>query len=147
MSPSAAQFLQPDRVLLEIAASEKDAAIMEVAAVLRPAGDMEDFTAFCRELGERERLRSTASGYGVAFPHARTDAVREILIAAGRSTAGIRFGDELVHYIFVIGTPREKAGDYLVAVGTLARALRSEKTRNALAAAQTPEEFLRALTT
>jgi len=127
MSSKAAQLLQPSRILLDIAATDKN------------------FGSYCRELLARDELRSTAAGYGVAFPHARTDSVREIVISAGRSAEGVRFGDEMVHYIFVIGTPREKVSDYLVAVGTLARLLRAETTRTALAAAATPEEFLRAL--
>src|ERR1700722_9315677 len=142
---SAAQLLQPSRISLDIAATDKNEAILEVAGNARRDPDVLDFDSFCRELLARDELRSTAAGYGVAFPHARTDAVSEIVIAAGRSVAGIRFGEELVHFIFVIGTPREKVSDYLVAVGSLARLLRTEKVRTALVKAATPEEFIRAL--
>jgi PTS system fructose-specific IIA component len=145
MSTTAAQLLQPSRILLDIAAVDKNQAILEVAGVVKDDPDMVDFGTFCRELLERDELKSTAAGYGVAFPHARTDAVREIIIAAARSTAGVKFGEELVHFIFVIGTPREKVGDYLIAVGTLARLLRTEKVRAGLSKAATPEEFIKAL--
>ena len=128
----AAQLLQPSRILLDVTATDKNDAIREVAGVVQRDGDMLDFGTFCEELIERDELRSTAAGFGVAFPHARTDAVKEIVIAAGRSTTGVRFGEETVNFIFVIGTPREKVSDYLVAVGTLARLLRNEKTRAAL---------------
>lgn len=141
----AAQLLQPSRISLDVAATDKNGAILEVAGIVRENPDVLDFGGFCQELLARDELRSTACGYGVAFPHARTDAVREIVVAAGRSTAGVRFGDELVHFIFAIGTPREKVSDYLVAVGTLARLLRVEKVRTALTKAATPEEFIRAL--
>jgi mannitol/fructose-specific phosphotransferase system IIA component (Ntr-type) len=143
MASIAAQLLQPARISLDIAATEKDAAILEVAAILRRDAGVLAFDRFCLELLARDKMRSTAAGYGVAFPHARTDAVGEIVIAAGRSVGGIHFGEELVHFIFVIGTPLEKASDYLVAVGTLARLLRTEKVRAALAKAATPEEFIR----
>jgi len=145
MSSSAAQFLQPSRIVLDIAATDKNEAILEVAGIVRSDPDLLDFGCFCQELLARDELRSTAAGYGVAFPHARTDAVRDIVIAAGRSAEGVRFGEEMVHFIFVIGTPREKVSDYLVAVGTLARLLRTEKIRAALTKAKTPEEFIRAL--
>jgi mannitol/fructose-specific phosphotransferase system IIA component (Ntr-type) len=145
MPSIAAQLLQPDRISLNIAATDKNQAILEVAGIIQNAPDLLDFPCFCQELLARDELRSTAAGYGVAFPHARTGAVREIVIAVGRSTAGIRFGDETVFFIFVIGTPREKATEYLVAVGTLARLMRTEKIRAALAKAKTPEEFIRVL--
>lgn len=145
MSLRAGELLQPAHILLDVRATEKNAAIQEVAGLLREDEDVHDFPGFCAELLARDKLRSTAMGNGVAFPHARTDSVGEIVMAAGRSAAGIPFGDEVVRFIFVIGTPREKVGDYLVAVGTMARMLRLEKIRAALAGAKTPEEFLRAL--
>lgn len=145
MSSPAAQLIQPSRVLLNLAATNKNEAILEVANIVRSEPDVVDFDSLCKELLARDELRSTAAGYGVAFPHARTDAVREIVIAVGRSAAGVIFGEEKVRFIFVIGTPREKVSDYLVAVGTLARLLRTEKVRDALAGAQTPEEFVQAL--
>ena len=144
-TPSAAQLLKPSSILLEMAAANKNEAILEVAGVVRLDPGVVDFSCFCRELLERDELKSTAAGYGVAFPHARTDAVREIVIAAGRSAAGVKFGDETVHFIFVIGTPREKVTEYLVAVGALARLLRQEKHRDALLAATTPAQFIQAL--
>lgn len=145
MPLNAAQLLQPSRILMDIAATDRNEAILEVARIVKTDVGMADFGTFCQELLAREGLRSTAAGSGVAFPHARTDAVRDIVIAAGRSAAGIRFGEETVNFIFVIGTPREKVSDYLVAVGTLARLLRSEKVRTGLRQAGTPEEFIRAL--
>lgn len=145
MSSVAAQLLQPGRILLDVAATEKNKAILEVAGKLQNDADLVDFDCFCRELIARDEMRSTAAGYGVAFPHARTDAVREIVIAAGRSVEGILFGEEMVHFIFVIGTPREKAADYLVAVGTLARLMRTENVRAALAKAAAPEDFIKVL--
>jgi fructose PTS system EIIA component len=142
MSSIAAQLLQPARISLDIAATDKNAAILEVAGIIQQDADVLDFSCFCRELLARDEMRSTAAGYGVAFPPSGSDAVREIIIAAGRSTAGVRFGGELVHFIFVIGTPREKANEYLVAVGTLARLLRKDKIRAALLDTATPGDFI-----
>ena len=145
MPPSAAQLLQPSRISLDIAATNKNDAILEVAGIVRKDPDVVDFDTFCQELLDREGLRSTAAGYGVAFPHARTNAVREIVIVAGRCAELVPFGKEPVQYIFAIGTPRDKVTDYLVAVGTLARLLRNEKVRAALGNARSPEEFIQAL--
>jgi mannitol/fructose-specific phosphotransferase system IIA component (Ntr-type) len=145
MASSAAKLLQPEHIDLDIVAADKDEAILEVAGLLRKDGDVIQFDDFCNDLIARDKLRSTAADYGVAFPHARTDAVREIVIAAGRSARGVFFGDELVNFIFVIGTPREKASEYLVTVGSLARLLRLEPVRAALAAAPTAADFIRVL--
>ena len=42
---------------------------------------------------EREKLSTTALGHGVAFPHARTTLVTEIVVAVGRSREGVLFRD------------------------------------------------------
>ena len=91
----------------------------------------------------RERLEATSLGYGVAFPHARTDHVKKMVLAVGRSIPGVLFENsgETIHFIFVIGTPRRMVTEYLALVGAMARLLRNEEVRKKLMAAKTPEEF------
>jgi mannitol/fructose-specific phosphotransferase system IIA component (Ntr-type) len=83
------------------------------------------------------------------FPHARTDLVDEIILGIGRSRAGIPFGENgvRVRLIFVIGVPQQLVNDYLICVGTLARLVKDDATRSTLLRAETPREFLDALTT
>ena len=92
---------------------------------------------------EREKKSPTVDDNGVAYPHARTELVDEIMLGIGRSKKRVRFGpDDLVHLIFVIAVPRQLVNDYLICVGALARTLRPEGTREALLAAATPAEFI-----
>ena len=76
--------------------------------------------------------------------HARTEHVKEIVLAVGRSDAGIAMDQsgELVRLFFVLGTPKSKPGDYLAVVSALCKLLRDPATRAALLAATTPEEFI-----
>jgi mannitol/fructose-specific phosphotransferase system IIA component (Ntr-type) len=85
---------------------------------------------------------------GAAFPHARTDLVDEIVVGIGRSHAGILFGHNGVRarLIFVIGVPERLVNDYLICVGTLVRLVRDDTIRSALLHAETPREFIDALT-
>ena len=85
---------------------------------------------------------------GVAFPHARTDLVDEIIIGIGRSRPGIPIvaDQQRARLIFVIGVPERLVNDYLICVGTLARLLKDEATRSTLLHAETPCEFIEALT-
>jgi PTS system nitrogen regulatory IIA component len=56
----------------------------------------------------RESLGSTAIGKGVAFPHGRTLAVRDLSIVYGRSVAGIDFDSvdkKPTHVFFLIIAP------------------------------------------
>ncbi len=96
----------------------------------------------------REQTHPSVVENGVAFPHARTDLVDEIVIGVGRSRAGIPFGEnqQRAHLIFVIGVPERLLSDYLVCVGTLARLVKDETIRSRLLNAETPREFIEALT-
>ena len=130
MLPSPTALLSADRVLLDLSADDEAVAIRAVAGIFRRASG-----SYRPRQAGRPRS-STASGSarrpsasGVAFPHARTALVKEIVVAAGRSVDGRavrREPEEPVHFIFVIGTPPDRAAQYLALVGTLARLLRGD---------------------
>jgi mannitol/fructose-specific phosphotransferase system IIA component (Ntr-type) len=144
---SLSELLAPAHVFLDLPGGDETAAIRAVTALLQgdPAiGDLEKLTA---EVLEREALASTALGSGVAFPHARTRQVKQIVVAAGRSREGVAFlgGEERVHFIFVIATPENQVPQYLAAVGKLARLLKNPAIREQLMQATSVEEFLATL--
>lgn len=138
-----AELIQPQHVLLDLQETKRTAAIHEVAKLLEKDPEVVNFQSFYDELLARERLEATSLGYGVAFPHARTDHVKKMVLAVGRSVPGVWFENsgERIHFIFVIGTPRRMVTEYLALVGAMARLLRSEEVRKKLMAAKTPEEF------
>lgn len=138
-----AELVQPRLVLLDLKGTKRTAAIHEVALLLEKDPDMINFRAFYDELLARERVEATSLGNGVAFPHARTDHVKKMVLAVGRSQSGVLFenGGETIHLIFVIGTPRRMVTEYLALVGAMARLLRNDEIRKRLMSAGTPEEF------
>jgi mannitol/fructose-specific phosphotransferase system IIA component (Ntr-type) len=142
-----AELIQPRLVLLDLKESKRTAAIHEVALVLEKDPEVLNFASFYEELLARERLEATSLGNGVAFPHARTDHVKKMVLAVGRSVPGVLFENsgETIHFIFVIGTPRRMVTEYLALVGAMARILRHEEVRARLMAAKTAEEFVAAL--
>lgn len=137
------ELVQPNLVLLDLKETKRTAAIHEVAKLLEKDPDVLNFQSFYDELLARERLEATSLGYGVAFPHARTDHVKKMVLAVGRSSTGVLFENsgEKIHFIFVIGTPRRMVTEYLALVGAMARLLRSDEVRQKLMAAKTPEDF------
>ena len=143
MSLALPDLLKEQQVVLNLAARDQQGALREITATLARSGHVHDLAAFECELLAREKLQSTATSNGVAFPHARTDLVDEIVLAIGRSEGGIVFEPNArVHLIFVIGTPRRLVSDYLVCIGTLARLLREDALRVALMQAETAAEMI-----
>jgi mannitol/fructose-specific phosphotransferase system IIA component (Ntr-type) len=142
-------FLDEKQVILKLRSRKPANVIGEIVQILAHTGKIARPEAFLEQVLAREQTHPSVVENGVAFPHARTDLVEEIVIGVGRSRAGIPFGEDQprARLIFVIGVPERLVGDYLVCVGTLARLVKDETIRSTLLNAQTPREFVDALMT
>ena len=146
-----ADLLHEQQVILRLNSRKPANAIREIVDVI--ASDIRgrkiaEPEAFLEQVLAREQTHPSAVENGVAFPHARTDLVDEIVIGVGRSHAGIPFSEnqQRANLIFVIGVPERLLSDYLVCVGTLARLVKDETVRSRLLKAEAPREFIEALT-
>lgn len=140
-------LLESPRILLHVQSTTRAAALEEIAHVLQGHPDISNFEGFYKELVARDQLDSTSLGNGVALPHSRTEHVKKIVMAVGRSDTGIPFeaNGETVRLMFMLGTPKSKPGDYLAVLSTLCKLLRDPGDRKALLAAETPEAFIGAI--
>ena len=137
-------LLDPARIALHLQSTKRTAALNEIARLLEDHPQVANFAGFYDELLARDRLDTTSLGNGIALPHARTEHVKEIVIAVGRSDAGIAVDEkgEVVRLFFVLGTPKSKPADYLAVVSALCRLLRDPVNREAMLTAATPEDFI-----
>jgi mannitol/fructose-specific phosphotransferase system IIA component (Ntr-type) len=87
-------------------------------------------------LRNREQLGSTALEQGVAFPHGRSLAVKQLTILFARSKEGVDFESEdgkPTHLFFLILAPPQDTGNYyLQALGKIAELVRKPDVRDAL---------------
>ncbi len=147
MTFSFSELLASAPITPDLTAAGAEEAIRAVAGLLKGQPAIADADRLITQLLEREKLTTTAMGHGVAIPHARTDAVREIVMAIGRSKTGVLFqgADGPVHFVFVIGTPPDRVTQYLAVVGRLARLLKNESIRAQLLQAASAEDLRTAL--
>jgi mannitol/fructose-specific phosphotransferase system IIA component (Ntr-type) len=147
MAGKITSLLNPARISLHVQGTKRTAALNEVARMLEGHPDIPNFNGFYDELLARDRLDTTCLGNSIALPHARTEHIKQIVLAVGRSDAGIPFdtNGEIVKLFFVLGTPKSKPGDYLAVVSALCKLLRDPADRAALLAAPTPEAFIAAV--
>lgn len=140
-------LLDPSRITLHVQSAKRTAAINEVARLLDGHAEVTNFQGFYNELLARERLDTTCLGNEIALPHARTEHVQQIVMAVGRSEAGVHFenGNQTVRLMFVLGTPKSNPGDYLQVVSALCKILKDAGNRSALLTAETPEAFILAV--
>jgi mannitol/fructose-specific phosphotransferase system IIA component (Ntr-type) len=148
MAIALTDLLDEKQVILGLRSRKVPNALREIIELLAQNGKIQNPQAFFEKVLAREEAHASVVENGVAFPHARTDLVDEIVLGIGRSRAGIPFGHNGVRtrLIFVIGVPERLVNDYLICVGTLARLVRDDALRSALLHAQTPRDFVDALT-
>ena len=147
MSIALADLIDPKQIALNLRARTQAEAMREIVQLLAANGKIDNPEKFLEQLLARESKNPSTAEYGVAFPHARTDLVDEIVIGIGRSRAGIPIGadQQRAQFLFVIGVPERLLNDYLICVGTLVRLVKDDAIRSRLLQAETHREFIDAL--
>jgi len=138
-------YLKPEAIIMEMKAKEKIAAINELVAHMVKNKLVDDGKEFINALAKRENLESTGIGDGIAIPHARTNAVRALVLAFARSPDGIDFSSidgKPSHIIFLIASPENMKSEYILALAKLSRLLRKRAVRELLRNAKDPDEIM-----
>jgi nitrogen PTS system EIIA component len=137
-------ILSPDQVLADLQGRTKRDVMEELCQNLsrhRPGLDPRELMEV---LAERERLGSTGIGDGVAIPHGKLPNLDNLLLAFGRSKAGVDF-DSLdgrpAHLFFMVVAPESSAGVHLKALARISRLLKSNVVRRELMQAGDAEEI------
>jgi len=97
---------------------------------------------------ERESVLSTGIGFGVAIPHARSAAVRELTMVAGVCQSPVQFDaidGEPVRLFFLIVGPEASAGLHVKILSRIARLVRRDSVRQQLIEATTADAFYNVL--
>ena len=144
MAIALSELLDEKQVILRLRSRKLPNALREIIQVLAQNGKISDAEIFLEEVLAREQAHPSIVENGVAFPHARTDLVDEIVIGIARSRAGIPIGadQQRARLIFVIGVPERLLNDYLICVGMLVRLVKNDAIRSRLLQAGTPREFI-----
>ena len=147
MAIALSELLNKRQVILRLRSRQLPNALREIIQLLAQNGKIDNAQTFLRQVLASEQAHPSAVENGVAFPHARTDLVDEIVIGIGRSRAGIPVGAnrQRARLIFVIGVPERLVNDYLICVGTLVRLTKDDATRTTLLRAESSREFIDAL--
>ena len=118
-----AALLDPQLVLTGMRAKTKFEAIEELLDCVIQHHPHLDRSALMRAIAEREDLENTSYGHGIAFPHARTDAVSQMYVALGVSRHGIDSDtpdNKRLYALCLSLTPRNIAQLYLQTLSAFA---------------------------
>jgi mannitol/fructose-specific phosphotransferase system IIA component (Ntr-type) len=149
MAIALADLIDPSQVALNLHSSTQAEAMREIVDLLVAAGRIDNADKFLEELRAREAVNSTYAADGVAFPHARTKLVDQVVLGIGRSAEGVPWTakGEIANLIFLIAVPERLISDYLVVVGAIARITKDRPLRTLLLHAENVDEFIQTLLT
>ena len=142
------KFSEEDLVSFDLQATTKNETIEELVELASRSNMVRDHDELLQAVKEREKLVTTGVGYGVAFPHAKTRALKGIVIAFARSGEGIDFqamDKKPVQLFFLIAAPEDAIGAHLNVMARLSFLMKSEKNREKLLAARTAGEVFMVL--
>ena len=144
MAIALADLLDQKHIALNLRARTQTEAMGEIVQLLVANGKIDNPEKFLEQLQARERKNSSYADDGVAFPHARTDLIDEIVLGIGRSVEGIPWTGkgERAHLLFLIGVPEKLITDYLVVIGAIARVTKDQPLRTLLLHAESVPEFI-----
>ncbi|MGI9591419.1 MAG: cation:proton antiporter [Myxococcota bacterium] len=126
----------------------RDEVIHELCSSLARHTGIGEADALTRAVCEREELMGTATGHGIAVPHARIPGLRRAVWTFGRSTSGVDWNapdGRRVRLVFLILTPEEEAGLQLQILSALAQGLLEGPARERLLHAETSDAAFEAL--
>lgn len=138
-------LLNEDLIIENLQGKNKYEVIEELVDVLVKAGKITNRKMALNDLLEREQYLSTGLEKGLAVPHAKTSAARELIISFGISRQGLDF-DSLdgkpAHFIFLVLSPRDTSGPHIKILAQITRNFRDEEVRRRLLEAKNKSEIL-----
>lgn len=138
------RFCDDQLIEFDLKATSKEEALKELVELASRSQLVKDSDQLYKDVTDREALVTTGVGYGVAFPHAKTQATKGIVIAFGRSASGIDFDaidGKPVTLFFLIAAPEDAIGAHLNVMARLSYMMKIEENRNKLTEVSSPDEL------
>ena len=138
-------FVCFEATIPEFQTSDRDGAIEELISSLDKAGKLGNGNAkaITRAVIKRENEASTGMGKGVAVPHVKHKAVKDVVAVIGQSAAGIDFSaldKQPVYSVILLISPASEPDKHLQAMETIFRNLQYEKFRSFLRHCRSAEQ-------
>ncbi len=139
-----APLITPDTTLLDMSFTSKKKLFEHAAELLARAHGLKSTDIFT-SLFERERLGSTALGYGIAIPHGRIKGLKDASGAFYRLKTPLEFDapdNQPVSLCFILLVPKDANERHLQILGELAQLFGDDTMRSKMLNVATPAELI-----
>lgn len=137
------QILQPTCVKAPLEGKDKNAVITELVDLLDANGLLLDRATALDAVLMREQTKSTGIGSGIAIPHGKCKAVKELVMAIGIAHEPIDFASvdgKPVTIVILLVSPTDQTGPHIQALARISRLMLDEQFKQSLEKAGSAEE-------
>lgn len=137
------QILQPNCVKVPVVNKDKEAVITELVDLLDSQGLLLDRDAALDAVLTRERTQSTGTGAGIAIPHGKCKAVKELVMAIGIAHEPIEFQSidgKPVTILILLVSPANQTGPHIQALARISRLMLNQEFKTRLENVKSAED-------
>ncbi|MHC4808595.1 MAG: PTS sugar transporter subunit IIA [Planctomycetota bacterium] len=137
------QILQPACIKVPLDGEDKQLVITELVDLLDANGLLLDRNTVLEAVLAREQTRSTGIGSGIAIPHGKCKAVKELVMAVGIAHEPIDFASvdgKPVTIVLLLVSPADQTGPHIQALARISRLMLDEKFKQGLEQATSAEQ-------
>ena len=139
------ESLNIDLVTTNLAGGDKNQVIRALLDLICKSGKVKDPEMALKDVVDHEMGMSTGMENGIAIPHAKTDAVDELVACVGITKRKIDFEnlDRKPSQIFIMTlSPKDGVGPHIQFLAEISRILKEPKIRKAMLKAKTDQQLL-----
>jgi PTS system nitrogen regulatory IIA component len=137
-------LFRPTEVICRTEQTDRDVILLNLLRLLGYQRRLGDVDEAYRAVLNREKEMSTVVAPGIAMPHARLDALENMVVGIVTSQNGIIYDknrlDELIKLIILTLVPKDAPGAYLQAISSLAKICQDPATADIVASLPTQEK-------
>jgi fructose-specific phosphotransferase system IIA component len=129
------QILQLACVKVPLEGKDKESVINELVDLLDTNGLLLDKKVALDAVLARERTRSTGIGSGIAIPHGKCNAVKELVMAVGIAHEVVDFESvdgKAVTIVILLVSPADQTGPHIQALARISRLMLDTQFKEAL---------------
>ena len=144
------QILQANCAKVPVEGRDKEAVITELIDLLDASGALMDRDVALDAVLTREQIQSTGTGAGIAIPHGKCNAVKEVVMAIGIAREPIEFDSidgQPVTILFLLVSPADQTGPHIQALAAISKLMLNERIRHEFEQADSVEAVYELLST
>jgi fructose-specific phosphotransferase system IIA component len=138
------KILHQDKILAELKGNSKEEVINELVDLFVSDNRVTNVEEIRKAVFEREKIMSTGIGSGFAIPHAKSDAVKEMVAAFGKSAHPVDFNsndNQPVNLVFLFVSNNRLVGDHIKLLSRISKMMEKSEFRAKLMNTNSSEQI------